>query len=111
MSSKMSFDEFVEWIDYSSSTCIHPTPHKNQLDWFTDDRGNILVDFIGKFESLQEDWAMITQKLGIRDTLPHKNQNSSNRKPYPEYYNERTKNIIADKFKVDIEYFGYTFGN
>ncbi len=33
---KMTFDEFVDWIQYSSATCIHSSPHRYQLDWFVD---------------------------------------------------------------------------
>ena len=28
---------------------------------------------------------------------------------YTEYYNSRTRDVIANKFKVDIERFGYEF--
>ncbi len=34
MSKEMSFPEFVHWIQNSSDTSIHPSKHKNQLDWF-----------------------------------------------------------------------------
>ena len=54
LSDQMTFDEFVEWINYSSDTCIHPTRHKSQLDWFTDENGKLLVDFIGRFERLRD---------------------------------------------------------
>jgi len=105
----LSFEEFVEWINLSSDTCIHPTPHKNQLDWFTDPDRNVIVDFIGKFEKLEEDWKFICSKLGINVALPHSNKNESSRKHYTEYYTDKTKRIIGEKFKVDIEYFGYKF--
>jgi hypothetical protein len=110
MQDKMTFDEFVEWIKYSSSTCIHPVPHVNQLDWFVDPHGNVLVDFIGKFETLQNDWVKIAAKLGLPQNLPHRNKNQKAIRKYTEYYSETTKKIIADKFRVDIEYFGYKFG-
>ena len=108
MRDRMSFEEFVNWIGYSSSTCIHPVPHRNQLDWFVDPHGNVVVDFIGKFESLQEDWAFVCKKTGIEKQLPHKNRNPRE-KHYTEYYTSSTRNIVADKFKIDIEYFGYKF--
>jgi hypothetical protein len=47
---KMTFEQFVDWIQYSSATCIHSAPHRYQLDWFVDHNGNVLADFIGKFE-------------------------------------------------------------
>jgi hypothetical protein len=107
----MTFDEFVEWIKYSSSTCIHPVPHTNQLDWLVDPHGNVLVDFIGKFEDLHNDWAIIADKLGLSKELPHKNKNLSREKHYTEYYSKKAKEIIERKFTIDIEYFGYKFGD
>jgi len=110
MRHKLTFEEFVAWIKYSSSTCIHPVPHLNQLDWFVDPHGNVLVDFIGKFESLQSDWVKISKKLGLTQELPHKKKNPRRGKHYTEYYSVATEKIIEDKFRVDIEYFGYEFG-
>ena len=110
MRDKMTFDEFVSWIQYSSSTCIHPVPHVNQLDWLVDPHGNVLVDFIGKFETLQDNWMVIAKKLGIKQHLPHKNKNPR-KKYYTEYYSRKTRTIIEDKFRRDIEFFGYKFGN
>lgn len=111
MKDKMTFDEFVEWIKYSSSTCIHPVPHANQLDWLVDPHGNMLVDFIGKFENYHNDWGVIANRLGALSELPHKNKNPIKRKHYIEYYSKKTMGIIGDKFRVDIDYFGYEFGD
>jgi len=108
MRNKMSFEEFVNWINYSSDTCIYPSRKLNQLDWFKDSNGKLFVDFIGKFESLNKDWEHISEILGILDKLPHKNKNTS-RKHYSEYYNSKTKEIIRKKFLTDIEYFEYEF--
>jgi hypothetical protein len=110
MAQKMSFEEFVHWIKYSSDTCIHPTPHVNQLDWFLDHEGVVSVDFIGKFENLSDDWKMISTRLGIDEPLQFLNVNPAGRKHYTSYYSEETQAIIAEKFSVDIEYFNYSFG-
>ena len=109
MKESMTFDEFVNWIQYSSDTCIHPLKMKNQLDWFTDSHGNLLVDYVGRFETLDEEWAYIADKIGCTKNLPYKNVNFG-RKHYTYYYNYQTKEIIKKKFQVDIEYFNYEFG-
>ena len=106
---QMSFEKFVEWVNFSSCTSIHPVPHRNQLDWFVDPNGRVLMDFIGRFENLAADWQTIAHKLGISQLLPHKKRNPGRTKPYAEYYTPTTRQIIAEKFRVDIEYFGYEF--
>ncbi|HEV2209150.1 MAG TPA: sulfotransferase family protein [Verrucomicrobiae bacterium] len=109
LSKQMSFEQFVDWIQFSSSTCIHPVPHRYQVDWFVDPHGTVLADFIGRFETLEEDWARIARILGIQEQLPHKNRNPRRTRHYTEYYSPDTRARIAEKFRVDIERFGYEF--
>ncbi|HEY2891185.1 MAG TPA: sulfotransferase family 2 domain-containing protein [Dongiaceae bacterium] len=107
---KMSFEAFIEWMRFASSTCIHPVPHRYQLDWFVSPHGDVLADFIGKFENLESDWANIARRLGITTPLTRQRVNPDRRRDYAAYYTEKTRRIVAERFAVDIEYFGYSFG-
>src|SRR5437773_8085923 len=103
---KMSFEKFVDWIQYSSATCIHSSPHRYQLDWFVDPNGKMLADFIGKFEGLDEDWELVDQKLGINEILTDRRANPRARH-YTEHYHERTRGVTANSLGMDTERVGY----
>jgi len=78
-----------------------------QFDMITDRRGSLIVDFVGRFERLDADFAEVCQRLGIEGRIVHRNQSSH--EPYQNYYNERTRKLVGEYFAREIEYFGYQF--
>ncbi len=80
----------------------------NQLDYMTDEKGNSLVDFIGRFENFQEDLRKIGSKINLDlEDIPV--INVSKHKHYSEYYTPETRDAVAKMYQRDIEYFNYKF--
>jgi hypothetical protein len=81
----------------------------SQLYWLENARGKIAMDFIGKFERLQEDFAHIGEALGIEEAeLPTELMFGGAH--YTEVYDDETKDIVARRYAKEIDMFGFTFG-
>jgi len=104
---------FSEWVKKTYGTDKDPFFYNNpkafqpQVEWLKDDQGKIAIDFIGKFESISDDFDQIKNIIGIEAELPH--LNASKRAGYQSYYDDETRQIVAQWFHEDIEAFGYSF--
>lgn len=66
------------------------------------------VNFIGRLETFADDLQYIAKVIGLQlQEIPRKNRTAHDH--YSKYYTEKTKKIIAEKYKKDIEAFGYEF--
>ncbi len=95
-----SFEEYIEWR-------VNEDKHL-QKEYIYDENNESIVDYVGKLENIQKDLQKICQKIGMpTPEVPQKN--TTNHKHYSSYYNERTKNLIAEHFSEDIELFDNEF--
>jgi len=69
--------------------------------------GRLLVDFVGRFESLADDFAFICRVLELEATLPR--ANTSRHADYRSYYDDRLAAEVGRFFAADVERFGYAF--
>ena len=99
ISSMSSFDEYIEW------RCSNNV--KLQKKFVCDNKGNLLVDFLGKFENLTKDFEYINKRVNMDEELPH--LNLSNATDYRSYYNNATREKIETHYAEDIDFFNYKF--
>jgi hypothetical protein len=78
-----------------------------QTACLVDGSNSLLVDFVGRFEHIEEDFQTICSKVGIAAKLPHINK--SKRTCYRDYYDAEIRDLTARLYSEDIERFGYTF--
>lgn len=65
------------------------------------------LDFVGRFESLEDDFRQVCRILGIDASLGR--LNAFSHANYREYYDARTRDLVARYWRRDIEQFGYAF--
>jgi len=79
-----------------------------QVEWLKDFNETIDIDFIGRFENLEEDVNSLGKLLNMKIKLPHINQNL----PVVHYstaYTDELEELIRVHYKEDIEMFDYSF--
>ncbi len=80
-----------------------------QHEYLINLRGEVIVDFIGRYERLQADFDTICERIGIAPfALPHLRK-SSEREDYRGYYTDELVDLVARHYRRDIEILGYRF--
>lgn len=79
-----------------------------QVDWLCDAEGQVLADFVGRYERLDQDFARVARRLSLPAELAR--LNGSLHQPYATHYDARAKARVAALYADDIRVFGYAFG-
>lgn len=102
-----------------------------QTEMLYDQSGNLLVDFVGKFESLQQDFDKVCRHLGFDESaLPHVNSSDKRSRDlrrrvrnflhrngesglngYVDFYDAETREFVSNLYRADIENFDYSFAD
>ncbi len=112
----MSFEEFVLWYtevamkerrQAGTNKCI------TLGEFIYDAYGNPLVDFIGRYENMVQDWQEVCLKIGIYNrvnVLPKINEGSARAgRHYRSFYTDRSINMVTQAFAKDLQMFNYKF--
>lgn len=104
--SMMGFKDYVRWMINEKKPFARGAT-RFQKDMLCNANGEIMVDFVGRFENLADDFSYICQVLNLQASIPYLNK--SKHASYQSYYDEETRDLIAERFSDDIELFGYDF--
>jgi len=102
-----------------------------QYDMLHDADGTLLVDYVGRFENLQQDFNEVCRRLGIEAAeLPHRNpsdkksrklrrklrdflfrngEGNKSKASYRDFYDDETREAVSRYYRNDIETFNYRF--
>ncbi len=100
------FDSFVRgWVNEDN---IWTWPHfVPQHHFICDKELRIKVDFVGRVENLQQDFAYVANRLRCDRRLERTNASAHDH--YSAYYNDDTRDIVRRVYARDAEIFGYRF--
>lgn len=100
-----SFSQFIR------SECFKS--EMSQIKYITDETGKVIVDFVIRQESIQEDFDYVCQKLQVQPTNMGKLKHNARKREfnsYRDYYkSEDDIKIVTEQFSEDIKLFDYRF--
>jgi hypothetical protein len=100
VSSMRGFGDYVDWEIGRNKRLLS--------GYLCDKRGRLLVDRIGRFESLADDAARIFASLNV-DLKPLPRIGQRTRQDYREFYDAASRRKVASHWGPDLDLFGYDF--
>ncbi len=94
-----NFDEYLRWEIARDKFYQHT--------YVCGADGKLIVDFVGYYERLEEDFAKVCARLGVKESLPK--ANTSKHDDYRNYYTPDLRELVAGHYRRDIELFQYEF--
>ncbi len=94
------FDDYIRWRCDGN--------YQLQKEFVCSSDGELLLNFVGKMENLDEDFKYVCRTVGL-PLIELKQDNVTNHLPYPKFYNDHTRELVETTFAEDIEFFGYSF--
>jgi len=107
---KYSVPASCQFFDFIKYHLEYQPGLRTQFYWLRDSKGNIPLDFIGRFENLESDFIKVAQSIGLLNSELPKKRYTGKSASYVKAYNSRTKDIIWQKYREEIDFFGFEFG-
>lgn len=103
----MTFSDFVHAV------CEIPDENadshfKSQHKFIATNDDKFCVDFIGRFEKIEEDFEYVARKISA-PSLNLSYINKSDRQEYKKYYKSQLVQKVYERYSRDLELFGYNF--
>jgi len=100
-----------DFSQFIRGECFQSLPQ--QLEYLSNNKGDIIVDFVGKQENIQADFDRVCKKLQIPNINMSKfkhNVRVRSHDNYQDYYTSKEDiEIVKNKFASDIKFFEYKF--
>ncbi len=107
----MPFAEYIEAVYATPDEEANPHFRSQHLVICPREDGEVLADFVGRFENLPGDFSRVAEMIGTPDLeLPHRLRSKARKKqPYSDFFDARLRDLVGERFQNDIETFDYSF--
>ena len=103
---KIPFAEYVNNIrKYDSDKNLFE--HRKPCSVNTHFKKQPMLDFLYRFEHINQDFAVIAKRIGIKQRLPRKN--ATQHMHYRKYYDAKTRAIVGKLLAVDVKNYNYKY--
>ena len=101
-----SFEDFV--MNGLNKNMIYQVTHLiPQYEYLCDWKGKVIVDFVGRFESLDKDVARLSEHIAKEIKLNHLNKTSTT--DYTDVYTDEMTKKVKNIYERDLRIFNYSF--
>ncbi len=100
----MAFESFVKRVAELKDNEIDR--HLRPQRWFLTCEGRLFTNYVGKMETFSADWTVLQNKFSL-PCLSHKNSSSAMGMQTGHRFTRRLAEIAIERYKDDIELFGY----
>ncbi len=117
ISESLSFRDYVISLHqafisnkFSQSLFSYPPHRYGSSDFILNSNGEIMVDYIAKYENREHDLKFIASRIGLPELgRLHVQSSTSEIKHYSYFYDSEMKEIIQTIYAKDIDLFNYQF--
>lgn len=101
---------FPRWLRDRVSEAERKGGLRNQIEKLTDLEGRVIVDFVGRLDSVSRDFATVCERVGVPPIeVPHLNGTGRGAR-YTELYDAETRELVRELYRRDIETYGFEYG-
>jgi hypothetical protein len=104
------FNTFMQMNANTISNYTYIHTHQSQTTNMIDNDKQFVVDFVGRFENLENDFVKVLMQIGfVENEIVHDKTklNESNHGDYKTYYDQQTLEIVNNLYADDFDRFGY----
>ena len=105
------YKDFDTYVEHEVFTGLQICARRTQFEYLTAEDGTLLVNFVGRYENLHEDFYKIIDAIGVPLMFLPKRNISKEKKSqdYKKYFTPLSKKTVEQKFEKDLNFFNYEF--